>query len=119
MNKQENDKEFDINPIYLKILLEIFENTPSLDQVMLFGSRARGDHKLKSDIDLAINTNNINALKFIKSQVEESNILLKVDVVDINYVKSTKLVENINNDGVVFWERMNTNNSTNIIENRK
>ena len=46
MNKQENDKEFDINPIYLKILLEIFENTPSLDQVMLFGSRARGDHKI-------------------------------------------------------------------------
>ena len=91
-----NNKNINIKPIYLKILIEIFEYTPVFDQVMLFGSRARGDHKPKSDIDLAINTNNLTALKFIKSQVDESNILLKVDIVDNNYVESTKLVENIN-----------------------
>jgi uncharacterized protein len=99
-------QKINIKPLYLKMLFEIFENTPNLDQVVLFGSRARGDHKPKSDIDLAITTNNLKALKFIKSQVEESNILLKVDVIDINYVESPKLVENINSDGIILWKRI-------------
>lgn len=100
-----NKNQFNIKPIYIKILYDIFYNTPNLQQVILFGSRARGDHKPLSDIDLAISTDNLKAIKYIKSKIEESNILLKVDVVELNSIESQKLIDNIIADGVVIWDR--------------
>ncbi len=34
--------------------IERLKNLPFVDEIWLFGSRARGDHKKKSDINIAI-----------------------------------------------------------------
>jgi uncharacterized protein len=99
--------KFNIKQEWIDILYNIFEKTENLDKVILFGSRARGDHKLRSDIDLAIQTVNIKASNYIINKIEESNILLKVDIIDLNYVESNKFLENVKNQGIVFWERGN------------
>lgn len=48
---------FGINEESFKELINLFKSMNSLDKVYLFGSRARGDYKKESDIDLAIESN--------------------------------------------------------------
>ena len=43
-----------IAPSTVAKLVRLFEQAPSLEQVLLFGSRARGDFRKESDIDLAV-----------------------------------------------------------------
>ncbi len=53
----------------------------------LFGSRARGDARQWSDIDLAVDladTTPPTVLSELREAFEESNILLNVDVVDLH-----------------------------------
>lgn len=56
--------------------------------VWIFGSRARGDHKKFSDLDVLYEMKSgyvlpAGFLSKIKEQLEESNLAVKVDVVDI------------------------------------
>lgn len=55
-------------------------------KAILFGSRARGDARQWSDIDLAIESDNDlppEILSALREAFEESNLLLNVDVVDL------------------------------------
>ena len=46
------DASFGIEPASLAAIRRLCERTPGLEQVWVFGSRARGDHRDRSDIDL-------------------------------------------------------------------
>ncbi|HIU40900.1 MAG TPA: nucleotidyltransferase domain-containing protein [Candidatus Aphodocola excrementigallinarum] len=74
-------------------------------KAILFGSRARGDYKNNSDIDLAFIFNNNDKDNFIKMQakLEELNTLYKFDVIDFNTLKNDKFKEEILKDGIVIF----------------
>lgn len=76
-------------------------------KVIIFGSRARGDYKVNSDIDLAVIFNNNEKDNFIKLQtkLEELNTLYKFDIVDFNSVKDDKFKKEIKNDGIIIYEK--------------
>ncbi len=77
------DAETEIKKIIFKYL------SPKDHQVFLFGSRAVGNNNTKSDYDVGIlgpkeiPTLNLSA---IREELENSNIVYKVDVVDFNRV---------------------------------
>lgn len=75
-------------------------------KAILFGSRARGDYKNNSDIDLAFIFNNNDKDNFIKMQakLEELNTLYKFDVIDFNTLKNDKFKEEILKDGIVIFD---------------
>ena len=74
-------------------------------KVILFGSRARGDYKNNSDIDLAFVFNNNDKDNFIKMQakLEELNTLYKFDVIDFNTLNNDRFKEEILKDGIVIF----------------
>ena len=77
-----------------------------VSRVVLFGSRARGDNREKSDIDIAVyGCNDFDSLK-IKLD-EELWSLLHIDVVnmDSRYI-SEELIEEIKKDGIVLYEKV-------------
>ena len=47
-------QESGIAPTTLGKLVRLFETTAGIDAVWLYGSRARGDHRHDSDIDLMV-----------------------------------------------------------------
>ena len=75
-----------------------------VDKVILFGSRARGDYKRTSDIDLAFSGGK--ASSFILDVNEETSTLLKFDIVDLLKPVQTQLLETIEREGIILYEKM-------------
>lgn len=76
-------------------------------KLYLFGSFARGEERISSDLDIAIDTGEplpMFRMTDIRSQLEDSNIPFRVDVVDLNQV-SESLREQILKDGIQWTER--------------
>jgi predicted nucleotidyltransferase len=96
---------FDLDEGLIRSIQEIGQNY-AIEQIALFGSRARGDHKLASDIDLAVFLlPEFNNRGRMTSDFDDLNTLLKIDIVLINEHIDPKLLENIEREGVVLYER--------------
>ena len=75
-----------------------------IQRVLLFGSRARGDYRPRSDIDLAISGGNTAA--FTLAVDEETDTLLKYDVVNLDGAVQPELLLEIEKDGKVLYEKI-------------
>ena len=75
-----------------------------IGKVILFGSRARGDNKERSDIDLAVSGGNV--LDFSYDVEENAWTLLMFDVVALDRNISQELRDEIERDGVVLYEKV-------------
>lgn len=83
----------------------------SINKVILFGSRARGDNTDKSDYDIAVFSNNINISEQSKflDNIDNIKTLNKIDVVFIREKHiGTELYQNIINDGVIIMDKFQT-----------
>lgn len=90
----------------LRLLMEIIlDNADLFHQVTLFGSRARGDASLHSDVDLAVSYR-IKSSKF-QADLEQSLLPLSVDVIDLSLEKETKLLAFIKSEGVLLFDDRN------------
>ena len=72
-------------------------------RLVLFGSRARGDHRYNSDIDLAVyGMPQANRARFWLD-AEELPTLLKLDIVHIEPGMDPAFLKNIEQDGVTLY----------------
>ena len=78
----------------------------NLNKVILFGSRARGDNRERSDIDLAISGELVNCIDFSLAAEEEISTLLMFDFVIIDKTLSPELQAAIEKDGVILYEKV-------------
>ncbi len=92
-----------IKDIVLEEIVE-FARKYDLSRVVLFGSRARGDHKEKSDIDLAVSGGNVTA--FAIDVDEKTSTLLKFDIVNLDASVQEELRESIEEEGIVIYEKI-------------
>ena len=76
----------------------------SLEKVILFGSRARGDYQRASDFDLAVFGGNVT--EFALDVEEYTSTLLFFDVVDLNKNLQTEFRESIKKEGKVLYEKV-------------
>lgn len=75
-----------------------------IHQVILFGSRARGDYREKSDIDIAVTGGDI--VNFSLDAEEKTNTLLQYDIVDMECVSDKEFIENISREGIMLYEKI-------------
>ena len=73
-----------------------------MDKVILFGSRARGDFRRESDIDLAVSGGDI--CRFRLAMEEDTSTLLRYDVVNLDRHIQPELRDVIMREGVVVYE---------------
>lgn len=76
----------------------------NIKKVILFGSRARGDHHERSDIDLAVYGGNTN--DFALAVDEETSTLLMYDIVDLSLPVQQELKDKIHQEGIVIYEKI-------------
>lgn len=95
--------------IYAKSELEIMriiESCSSIDEVIIYGSRAKGNYKEGSDIDITLK-GEVTKEDFstLFHELDESYIPYKFDISIYTQLKSESLIEHINRVGKVFYKR--------------
>lgn len=89
----------------LATLREVFAKFDAIEEVTLFGSRARGTHQKASDVDIAIKGKNIdfNTLSKLTYILEEEiNLPYFFDVVVYDKISNEALKKAIDEGGVVL-----------------
>ena len=76
----------------------------NVEQVLLFGSRSRGDYKRTSDIDLAVRGGDID--RFALDVEEETTTLLEYDIVDMSREMQDELRQSIMREGKILYEKV-------------
>ena len=75
-----------------------------IEKVILSGSRARGDYKRVSDIDLAVVGGDF--VSFSLDVDEDTSTLLKFDIVNLSGKVQEELLRSIEEEGVVLYEKI-------------
>ena len=75
------------------------------NKIVLFGSRARGDHRENSDIDIAVFGMPAENQALFWDSVNELPTLLEFDIVFLSPKTDEKLVRNIEKDGVILMDK--------------
>ncbi|WP_242984711.1 nucleotidyltransferase domain-containing protein [Clostridium taeniosporum] len=88
----------------LEEIINISKKYDYIEKVILFGSRARGDNKLKSDIDLAIYSDK-DLGEYIEDIELNTRTLLEFDFSDMKNIKDEFFKEQISKDGVIIYEK--------------
>lgn len=88
-----------------RVLQEIlqFARDAGVERLVLFGSRARGTHSERSDIDLAVYGGDFDAFYFRVQ--EETESLLEFDLIDMQRKVSPSLLEDIEREGIEIYEK--------------
>ena len=81
-----------------------FAQKYQIERIFLFGSRARGDFHRTSDIDLAISGGDF--ANFSIDVDELTDTLLKYDFVNLDGAVQEELLESIQREGVLIYEKV-------------
>jgi len=86
-----------------------FANHPHIEQVKLYGSRAKGTFTNRSDIDLAAFGSELTRsdIAEVLLDLDDSNIPYQVDLQQFDDLKNTRLIDHINRVGVVIYDKEN------------
>lgn len=99
---------FGLSEIVMSDLCGVFRKHHNIDEVIIFGSRAKGNYHDGSDIDLALKGDGItfSQLMDINIEIEDLELLYKVDLLSYNERKGSPIGEHIDRVGQVFYRRV-------------
>ncbi len=95
-----SDNEFDE-------MTAIFSKCKNLEKVILYGSRAKGNYKKFSDVDITLEGDNLTLADLFQIQdlLYESDLPYMYDVSIFSKITNPDLIDHIRRRGVVIWER--------------
>jgi len=101
MNKSCGLSEQDI-----AVVVAVLSNYPQVEQGLIFGSRAKGNYRNGSDVDIALKGSELNfdllaQISFVLN--EESVLPYKFDILNFHTIVNTDLIEHINRVGIIFY----------------
>ena len=84
----------------------VFEQYAEVEKAVVYGSRAKGDFKTYSDIDITLKGAQIDLkiLSGITLKLDDLLLPYKFDLSIYNHLSNTELIEHIDRVGKVLWE---------------
>ena len=92
----------------MEAIVSVLSQEPKVEKAFIFGSRAKGNFKNGSDIDLALMGEDLdfNTVSQISYQLnEETAMPYKFDVLHYDSIKEPTLIEHIDRVGIEFYSR--------------
>lgn len=104
-NDGSGDVDFGIAPASAAKLTALLERIPGLRTAWIYGSRARGDARPDSDIDLVLDLPEVTATDWARAAnaIRDLDIIYKVDVARWQDALAPDFRANIERDRRVFW----------------
>jgi predicted nucleotidyltransferase len=93
-----------LKPAELDLVRSVFRHHPEVTSATLFGSRAKGTHSDRSDVDLAV-TGDVEPLRAeaIASELDELPLPYRFEVQALAHIHYRPLLEHIDRVGVVIY----------------
>ena len=100
---------FGLSEQVLEKLITLFGKETDVEEVILFGSRAKGTFKEGSDIDLALKgaNTNLKLVRKIELEIDDRMLPYVVDLVIYNEIKEPQLTDHINRAGICIFKNIN------------
>lgn len=104
----DNNRKYGLSETDINNVIEVLRANQKVKKIVLFGSRAKGNFKEGSDIDIALIGNDLRLNDILDFSLEIDKLFLpyKFDLIIFGRIKEKELVEHINRVGIVLFERV-------------
>ena len=98
--------KFGLSDRVIEELQAVFHRHPNIDKVLIFGSRAKGNYREGSDIDLAALGTGLDYAQLLQilAEIDDLGLLYSVDLLDYHKIINTPIGEHIDRVGQVFYQ---------------
>lgn len=104
---------FGLEDSIIEKINSIFYQYENIEQVIIYGSRAKGNYKRGSDIDLTIVSESdqlsFSDLAKAENQLDDLMLPYKIDLSLQKQIANPELIDHIDRIGIIFYQRSNTN----------
>ena len=100
-------KKFGLKQEHIDMINQCFAQYSSVLKVVLYGSRAKGNYKNGSDIDLTIIDKDLSFSELLQIENKLDDLLLpyKIDLSLKRQISNPDLIEHIERVGEIFYEK--------------
>ena len=101
-------QQFGLNPIQTQIITDILANYPEIESAIIYGSRAKGNFREGSDVDLTLKGKRVDqrVLLQIMGELDDSLSPYLFDLSIYHQLKNQNLIEEIDRTGKVFYQKI-------------
>ena len=100
------DSAFGLKEGDLLTIIAVLQKEKNIEQAIIFGSRAKGNYKNGSDVDIAIKGNNLTdatAAHVASLLNDDTKMPYKFDVLNFNTIQNKDLQDHINRVGKIIY----------------
>ena len=99
--------KFGLKDIVVEQMNQVFSSFEELEEVIIYGSRAKGNYKPNSDIDLTFKGNKLNLFILNKIGLELDDLLLpySFDLSIYDHINNSDLVDHIQRVGEKIYKK--------------
>lgn len=98
---------FGLTPRALKLLRDLFAANPRIERAIVYGSRAKGNYRNGSDIDMALDAPSMDFDVFLRLCTAVDDLMLpwNVDLSLLSHIDNPALLEHIARVGKPLWTK--------------
>ncbi len=99
--------QFGLNENNIKLITSVFQKYPTINEVVIYGSRAKGNYTERSDIDLVVKNSPIDRhiISKILMDLNDSDLPYLLDIQSFEAIKNQQLLEHINRVGQLLYKK--------------
>jgi predicted nucleotidyltransferase len=99
--------EFGLDQKTIDKINSVFEKHSEIEKVIIYGSRAKGNYRTGSDIDLTLIGNDLkyDLIGKVNSEIDDLNTPYLFDISIFQMLNTPSLEEHINRVGKLFYQR--------------
>jgi len=119
------NKRFGLDESIISQVHKILEKHPQIEQVIIYGSRAKGNYRKGSDIDITLLGGDLDIRILHQIELEIDDLLLPYifDISIFSQIENNDLIDHINRVGQIFFSgrknNLSTTNMTSILISSK
>ena len=100
--------KYGLDDIIIEKINQVFDQFPQIKEVIIYGSRAMGNYREASDIDLTLIGDNLNLkdLNQLTSVLDDLLLPYLFDISIHSQIKNQDLIEHINRNGKLFYTQI-------------